>query len=129
MDDLHSIIFYICIINIPTHVKKNVMYIRGIPVFSVIPSEAIAHVTTTVGHYRVSNSWKVLRTAVSIQSPACNRGGPVSIPDYLMWNFWWKKWRCDRVFSEHAGFLLSVSFHLCSVVVHHRRYIILVGNN
>jgi len=42
---------------------------------SVIPSENIAHDMTPLGHCPVSNSWKVLRTAVSIQSQACHCGG------------------------------------------------------
>jgi hypothetical protein len=48
--------------------------------------------------------------------PAFHRGGPGSIPSQPMWDLWWTKWHWDRFFlSEYFGFLLSVSFHRCSI--------------
>jgi hypothetical protein len=29
-----------------------------------------------------------------------------------MWDLWWTRWHCDRVFSEYFGFPLSISFPL-----------------
>jgi hypothetical protein len=31
---------------------------------------------------------------------------------------WWRKYHRDRIFSEYFGFLLPVSFHLCSVIIY-----------
>jgi hypothetical protein len=35
-----------------------------------------------------------------------------------MWDTWWTKRHYDRLFSESFGFLLSISFHRCSIFTH-----------
>jgi hypothetical protein len=51
-------------------------------------------------------------------SPATHRGGWVSIPDQSLSDLWWRKYHRDRIFSEYFGFLLPISFHLCSVIIY-----------
>jgi hypothetical protein len=51
------------------------------------------------------------------QSPSFHLGGQVSMPGRTVWNFWWIKWHCDRVFSKYFCFSLSVPFHPCSILI------------
>jgi hypothetical protein len=32
-------------------------------------------------------------------------------PGQSMWDLWWTRWHCNRLFSEFFGFPLSISFH------------------
>jgi hypothetical protein len=32
-----------------------------------------------------------------------------------MWDLWWRKWHWDRFLPKYFGFLLSISFHRCSI--------------
>jgi hypothetical protein len=32
-----------------------------------------------------------------------------------MWDLWWTKWHWDRFLPEYFGYLLSISFHRCSI--------------
>jgi hypothetical protein len=43
-----------------------------------------------------------------------------------MWDFWWTKWHWDRFFPEFFGFLLSVSFHWCSITRKRTKQIIII---
>jgi hypothetical protein len=33
-------------------------------------------------------------------------------------HYWWTNWHWDRYFTQYSGFTLSVSFQICSVLVH-----------
>jgi len=46
------------------------------------------------------------------------REGCGSLPDLCMWDIWWAKWHEGRVFSEHLGVSLSLSFHQCFRLSH-----------
>ena len=35
-----------------------------------------------------------------------------------MWDWWWRKWQQDSFSSQHFGFLLFVSSHKCSILIH-----------
>jgi hypothetical protein len=52
-----------------------------------------------------------LVAGLSPQRPGFDPGGQ------SMWDLWWTKWHWDRVFSEYFGFLLSISFHRCSITM------------
>jgi hypothetical protein len=49
--------------------------------------------------------------------PASHYGGLSWIPGRSMWEFWWILWQWHSIFSEYFGFLLSVSFLQCSLLV------------
>ena len=50
-------------------------------------------------------------------SPASHRRGPSSIAGKPMWILYWKELRWDRFFSEYFAFILTVSFHLCYLII------------
>lgn len=52
------------------------------------------------------------------QSLASDFGGPNSLPQHCMWDFWQAKWHSVRFSPKHFGFLFSVSFHQYSVLIH-----------
>jgi hypothetical protein len=58
------------------------------------------------------NNGYLLKESLSLVS---HRRGPCSRPGQFMWDLWWTKWHWDILFSESFGFLLSVSFHRCSI--------------
>jgi hypothetical protein len=64
-------------------------------------------------NFRLSMDVPWLRRLVAGLSP--RRLG--SIAGQSMWDLWWTKWHCDRLFSQYVGFLLSVSFHQCSTLI------------
>ena len=35
----------------------------------------------------------------------------------FVWNLWWTKWQRNRYLAEYVGFLPSVSFHQCSILI------------
>jgi hypothetical protein len=43
--------------------------------------------------------------------------GQGSIPGQSMWDLKWTMWHWDRFFFEYFRFLLSVSFHQCSIFI------------
>lgn len=34
-----------------------------------------------------------------------------------VWDWWWIKWHCNRLFSGHCSFPMSASFHRCSILI------------
>jgi hypothetical protein len=42
-----------------------------------------------------------------------------------MWDLWWTKRHWDRFFPEYLGFLLSISFHRCSITWKNEKILII----
>ena len=47
----------------------------------------------------------------------CRRRLPAEARSPSIWDLWWTKCNWDRLFSEYLGFSLSLSFHLCSILI------------
>jgi len=50
-------------------------------------------------------------------APACNPGGPVSIPGQSLWDMWCERWHWNRVFSECSDLFLSARFQQWSILI------------